>query len=808
MNTERLLAAASFSPGALNFPNPWVGHLPFAAWVIREIAPRIFVELGTHTGNSYFAFCQSVAEAGLATRCYAVDTWQGDAHSGEYGNEVFAKVDAYNSTHFGSFSQLLRMTFDQAVNSFHDESIELLHIDGLHTYEAVRHDFETWLPKLTPGAVIIFHDTNIYERGFGVWRFWEELQSRYPQHLSFFHSCGLGVVQLVSDQDQATLEWLQPATPLKNSLIAYFRSLGLHQLERYELNQMNIRFNQLRAERDEQIAERDEQIAILRNSIAQQNEKMTYLQDAIAGRDERIAELLGSTSWRLTRPLRGARRLVTEIIARRGQVMNICRIILGQIRLYGFIGFVRRLPYYWRHRQRACSLFGSQPLAVDGGLFRVAPPVLQETRLHPDLVPGEKLIAESISFIIPTLNAGAEFPWLLRKLFSQRGLGAIEVVIVDSGSTDDTVSIARRMGCTVVEIAPADFSHSYARNIGAEAASGRFLLFMVQDAFPIGSYWAYGMLAYLQEHSEQRLAAVSCAEYSRSDSDMMYDSLINTHYRFLGCLEHDRLGEFQGDDHMSLRANGQLSDVACLIAKQLFERYRYRGDYAEDLDLGIRLIKDGYRVAMMASVKVIHSHNRSAHYYLKRSFVDVVFLTGLFPDFSCPRILSPLGLVAGIVSTAAHLSAWCRVFDDCVSTDILHQELARHIDQWRKEFKEIRLHGSPCSLGDSNLDAYIDNLAARYLIDVDSQSKSALARETDRFAEMFIARLEHFNGFAKDIYGHQDSVLRQQLRDVVLKTFAAAAGASLGFMYVESAEYEADDRRIAQTLYKELKAGI
>ena len=92
MNLNRLFDTASFHPGSLNHPNSWVGHLPFAFWVMQEISPKIFVELGTHSGNSYFTFCQSVSEFGLPSKCFAVDTWQGDEHAGLYDDEIFDKV--------------------------------------------------------------------------------------------------------------------------------------------------------------------------------------------------------------------------------------------------------------------------------------------------------------------------------------------------------------------------------------------------------------------------------------------------------------------------------------------------------------------------------------------------------------------------------------------------------------------------------------------------------------------------------------------------------------------------------------------
>ena len=253
-----------------------MGHLPFAAWAMQEVSPRIFVELGTHYGHSYFSFCQSVVEAGIQTKCYAVDTWQGDEHAGQYSEEVYAKVFAHHQEHYAGFSSLLRMSFDNAIAHFVDESIELFHIDGLHTYEAVRHDFETWLPKLAPGAVVMFHDTNVRERNFGVWRLWGELQDRYPNNIVFSHSYGLGVLQLNNAPDNRRLEWLQPNFPAKQQLINYFTSLGSRQLELSELRT---------------------QISNLSQSVVERNSEIAALQ-------AEIVRIKGSVSWQITKPLR------------------------------------------------------------------------------------------------------------------------------------------------------------------------------------------------------------------------------------------------------------------------------------------------------------------------------------------------------------------------------------------------------------------------------------------------------------------------------------------------------------------------
>ncbi|ALN75774.1 glycosyl transferase family (plasmid) [Aureimonas sp. AU20] len=239
-------------------PSGWHELVPVAHWLMGATRPRVLVELGSHAGVSFSAFCNAMMRKGIVGKAYAVDTWQGDEHAGRYSETIYDDLRAFVDERYKDFAHLLRMTFDEALGEFEDGSVDFLHIDGFHTYEAVKHDFESWRSKLSDRGVVILHDVNVRHPGFGVWRYWEELLRTFPS-FEFPHGNGLGVVAVGENAPQPILALTNLQDPdailkLRSAFSKAGRPHGrlyeAHARHSFEQSQQRERLSLLQTDRD------------------------------------------------------------------------------------------------------------------------------------------------------------------------------------------------------------------------------------------------------------------------------------------------------------------------------------------------------------------------------------------------------------------------------------------------------------------------------------------------------------------------------------------------------------------------------
>jgi hypothetical protein len=203
-------------------PSSWWEHVPLAHWLVEYLQPDVIVELGTHYGVSFFSFCEAAQAYSERTFVYAIDTWEGDSQAGFYDNRVYNQVKANQKANHQRQSRLIRSTFDEAAEHFPDASIDLIHIDGLHTYEAVSHDYHVWKAKLKQGGTILFHDCNVREADFGVWKLWQEIKEQGEvQWMEIRNGHGLGIATMTKERPawHGELENYLPALQVKGGLL-------------------------------------------------------------------------------------------------------------------------------------------------------------------------------------------------------------------------------------------------------------------------------------------------------------------------------------------------------------------------------------------------------------------------------------------------------------------------------------------------------------------------------------------------------------------------------------------------------------
>lgn len=326
----------------------------------------------------------------------------------------------------------------------------------------------------------------------------------------------------------------------------------------------------------------------------------------------------------------------------------------------------------------------------------------------------------NVSVLIPTWNAGPEFKRTLDALGCQGGLGSVELIVVDSGSTDSTLELAESAGARIEHIAQEDFNHGSTRNLLGEAATGDYLVFMTQDAVPAGPQTLAHLASLLASNS--KIAACSARQVPHSGCGLHAAYTSFHHYRALDLNatsvfpEEDR-GFPDADYGEKRRWAAAVDNVCSAIRRDAWEEIRFRPTrFAEDLDFAVRAMQSGWKVAFCGNTAVIHSHDRPALYHLRRHVADRVHAAKVLEDPSLD-LVAPGTLGEVLVSSIPTMAA----ADDALRSSS-HVGLLGRLGEIRSAIGAMAQDGIQATLG---RDAILNEelaAAADYLRDLAGQA--------------------------------------------------------------------------------------
>lgn len=220
-----------------------------------------------------------------------------------------------------------------------------------------------------------------------------------------------------------------------------------------------------------------------------------------------------------------------------------------------------------------------------------------------------------VSVIIRSFNEEKHIGRLLYGI-GQQTVDDPEIVVVDSGSTDGTLEIARQFPTRILEIEPDEFTFGRALNVGCSNAHGQFLVFASAHVYPVYNDW---LATLLEPFADPAVGAVYGKQ--RGNEETAYS-------------EKQIFKQLYPDEDILKQETPFCNNANCAIRRSLWEEEPYNEDLTglEDLEWARRIMRKGYRIYYSADAEIVHVHDETPAEVHHRYMREAIALGQLYPD--------------------------------------------------------------------------------------------------------------------------------------------------------------------------------
>lgn len=239
--------------------------------------------------------------------------------------------------------------------------------------------------------------------------------------------------------------------------------------------------------------------------------------------------------------------------------------------------------------------------------------------------------APLVTVVIPVKNGISTLKPCLEGIFSQTLKDSIEVIVIDSGSTDGTLELLAKYPVKVHNLPPKDFNHGETRNLGVSLAQGEFVLMTVQDATPVDDRWIETMLGHFSDPLVAGVCGQQIVAHDHEKNPLQWFKPASEAKPFTVYFENP-------EDFTILPGKKQheycnWDDVNAMYRKSIKEKVPFKKlMFSEDTLWAKDALALGYKIVYDYRARVYHYHHQDFKFYFKRSYI-ILYQNYKFYDY-------------------------------------------------------------------------------------------------------------------------------------------------------------------------------